>query len=319
MSSKRGKLAERRVNVGQSSTPITVETSHLERVPATVLDTPEDVVAFWIPVGDVRPSPFQYRYHVDEARLQGLAQSIASQELYQPITVRPVQTGTYEVVLGHRRLEAFKRLGRDAIPAIIREYDDAQAVRALLDENLKRADVNLFEQTEGVIRLLSLELSLQGEGVSTVRRLMEEMRGIKRSGQDLKDPQHLKAGKIVEEVTGMSWESFLINRLSVYRLSSALQEKVRQGMPYSLAVAVGRLDPALQAKALAFVQLADGWRSREEFKIWLQKQKSKTQVPPQVDHARFKKVLRRLEQKEFEPTQAARIAAMLDELEELSK
>lgn len=318
MSSKRGKLAERRAAVGQSSTPITVETTHLTRVPATVLDAPEDVVAFWIPVRDIQGSPFQYRYYLDGTHLQALMESIAARELYQPITVRPLEAGAYEVVLGHRRLEAFRRLGREAIPAIVREYNDAQVVRALLDENLKRADVNLFEQTEGVVRLLALELELQGEMVSAVRRVLEEMRSVKRSDQEVDAELHLKAARLIEDVTGMSWESFLLNRLSVYRLSAELQEKVRRGMPYSLAVAVGRLEHALQAEALDFLEVNAGeWRSREEFRAWLQKR----QAAPQHSgvQQRLKRLLKVADQKNLTPMDAQRVAALLDQLEKVLK
>lgn len=316
MSSKRGKLANRRDKVGQSSTPITVETEHLERVPPNQIDVPEDVVAFWIPLTDVRPSPFQYRYHIDDGRLQELMESIAARELYQPITVRPLDTGTYEVVLGHRRLEAFRRLGRGTIPAIVREYDDAQAIRALLDENLKRADVNLFEQTEGVVRLLALEAELLGEPVAAVRRVLEEMRGLKRAGQELADARHLKVAQTIHDVVGTSWESFLINRLSVYRLPIRLQQKVRGGMPYSLAVAVGRLDAGLHDEALAFLEMEEGqWRSREEFKTWVAARQT-VQERPQAS-ARMKRLAQGLERKQIGGEVAARVAVLLDELEAL--
>ncbi|WP_168733496.1 ParB/RepB/Spo0J family partition protein [Deinococcus sp. Arct2-2] len=316
MSSKRGKLAERRSQVGQSSTPITVQTEHLERVPASALDEAADVVAFWIPVGDIHPSPFQYRYELDEGRLSALMASIAAQELYQPITVRPREAGTYEVVVGHRRLEAFKRLGHPAIPAIVREYSDTQAIRALLDENLKRADVNLFEQTEGVVQLLTLECQLVGEPAAAVRRLLEEMRGIKRSGLELNDARHLSAARVIQDVAGMTWESFLINRLSVYRLSPPLLTHVRAGMPYSLAVAVGRLEPRRQAEAMTFLQSGpQPWRSREEFKAWAQ-QLAPADAPSNPSQ-RFKKLAYRLEHHTLSKNEAERVSALLDELEHL--
>lgn len=316
MSSKRGKLAQRRESVGQSATSITIDTAHLERVPAAELDTPEDVVAFWIPVADIRPSPFQYRYHLDEARLQALMDSIAARELYQPITVRPLRPGKYEVVLGHRRLEAFSRMGRPAIPAIVRDYDDAQTVRALLDENLKRADVNLFEQTEGLVRLLAIELNLTGEPVAAVRRLLEEMRTVKRSGAELNEPPHLKAEKLVQDITGMGWESFLTNRLSVYRLPESLQQEVRTGMPYSLAVAVGRLDPVLHAVALDHLRLDGGqWRPRQDLRAWLEDRRPA--ASPDASGERLKRIARLAARRPVPPARAARVAALLDELEAL--
>ncbi|TSA81448.1 ParB/RepB/Spo0J family partition protein [Deinococcus detaillensis] len=149
--SKRQALTGRRSQVGVSATPVNVSTGHLLPVQSTELAAGgEDLVAFWIPLCDLDPSLFQYRYTVDQQAVEALAHSIEAQDLYQPITVRPVgPSGRYQVVLGHRRLAAFQRLDRSAIPAIVRDYDDAQVVRAVLDENLRREDVNLFEQTEG--------------------------------------------------------------------------------------------------------------------------------------------------------------------------
>ncbi|WP_027482319.1 ParB/RepB/Spo0J family partition protein [Deinococcus pimensis] len=318
MSGKRARLAGRRSTVGQSATAIRVDTEHLERVARDALDAPEDVVAFWIPLGDIRQSPYQYRYHLDDARLDALARSIAAQELYQPITVRPLQAGTYEVVLGHRRLEAFRRLGRGAIPAIVREYDDAQAVRALLDENLKRADTNLFEQTEGVVRLLALQLGLPGDPVVSVRRVLDEMRSARRTDGALSDAAHLEIASTIADVTGMTWESFLTNRLSVYRLPERLQEEVRRGLPYSLAVAVGRADPSLHDAALDFLRLPTGWRTREEFKVWLDQgaQLRPSSASARVSARRLKRIAARVDGA-LTPERQARFSELLDELERL--
>jgi len=316
VSGKRARLASRRTSVGQSSTSIHVETDHLQRVPSEVLEGPEDVVAFWIPLGDIHPSPFQYRYHLDERRLDRLAGSVAARELSQPITVRPLRPGTYEVVLGHRRLEAFRRLGRTSIPAIVREYDDEQAVRALLDENLKRADTNLFEQTEGVVRLLAIQLDLPGDPAASVRRLLDEMRAVRRAGGELSETRHVTAAATITDVTGMTWESFLTNRLSVYRLPPRLQEEVRGGLPYSLAVAVGRADAALLDAALEFLRVPGGWRTREEFRAWLANEGAQDRDAGGSMGARVNRLASRL-RAPLPPDQKDRVEALIVELERL--
>ena len=187
MPNKRQLLAEQRSQVGASTTPVNVTTDHLTAVmrPPAEDGSSEDVVAYWIPLADLEPNPFQYRYTLDEGAVEALAQSIQAQELYQPITVRPTAwPGKYQVVLGHRRMEAFRRLDRPAIPAMIREYDDAQTLRAMLDENLRREDVNLFEQTEGVVRLVAISSGRSGNPVEVTRRLLGEMRAQSKTIED---------------------------------------------------------------------------------------------------------------------------------------
>jgi len=233
--SKRQLLAERRSRVGESATPVNVSTGHLTAVERTLVEdgSSEDVVAYWIPLDDLEPSPFQYRYTLDEGAVEALAQSIQAQELYQPITVRPTgQPGRYQVVLGHRRMEAFRRLKRTAVPAMIREYDDLQALRAMLDENLRREDVNLFEQTEGVVRLVAVSSGRPGDPVEVTRRLLGEMRTqMKLNGpEDLQEP-YLTTSRLIQEVTGMPWLSFYTNRMRVYSLPAALQKAVRAACP----------------------------------------------------------------------------------------
>jgi hypothetical protein len=317
--SKRQKLADLRDRVGQSSTPIHIDTQQLERVETPFLDGQEDVIAFWIPVADIEPSPYQYRYEVDEISLGALAESIAAQELYQPITVRPLDVGRYQVVLGHRRLAAFGLLGRERIPAIIRHYSDAQAVRALLDENLRRDDVNLFEQTEGVVRLVALELGLLGDPVKSVREVLEQMRSLKRSGMigDWPEQRQQRASRLILEVTGITWESFLMNRLSVYRLPDFLQQAVRSGLPYYLAVALGRAPTRVQRPALAALERHDGrWGSQQELKDWLLANLDPQPKKP-LEPKRFRQLANVFKTKPPSPDREAQILALVEEIERL--
>jgi ParB-like chromosome segregation protein Spo0J len=315
--SKRQQLADRRSRVGESATPVNIPTDHLQRAPVpSGADSAEDVVAFWIPLADLEPSPFQYRYALDEAAVGALAQSIESQELYQPITVRPSgPSGRYQVVLGHRRLEAFRRLGRVAVPAMIREYDDAQVLRAMLDENLRREDVNLFEQTEGVVRLVTVTSGRAGDPVDVTRRLLGEMRSqLKATGQEDFAEPHRTAARLIQEVTGMPWLSFYANRMRVYSLPEALQAAVRAGMPYSLALAVQRLPVARQGAALAFLGGQSGpWRSRQELQAWAGAGES----GPAAYTSRLQTLGRQLDRRTLTAADQGRVERLLEQLERL--
>ena len=318
MPSKRQQLAERRSQVGGSGTPVNVTTDHLTAVmrPPAEDGSSEDVVVYWIPLADLEPSPFQYRYSLDEGAVEALAQSIRAQELYQPITVRPTTLpGKYQVVLGHRRMEAFRRLGRPAVPAMIREYDDPQTLRAMLDENLRREDVNLFEQTEGVVRLVAISSGRPGNPAEVTRRLLGEMRTqLKATGQaELQEP-YLSTGRLIQEVTGMPWLSFYANRMRVYSLPAALQTAVRAGMPYSLALAVQRLSEDRHAAALAFLGAPNGpWRSRQDLTTWAV---GEGETPQGYLH-RLQGLGRQLDRRQLARTTQIQVEKLLKQLEGL--
>ena len=112
-----------------------------------------------LPVGEIVPNRSQPRKHFDEQAIRELGHSIHTNGLLQPITVRRLPQGEYELVAGERRLIAFRSLGREKIPAIIEEYTDGQSAVFALIENLQRRDLHFFEEAEGIERLMQ-ELGL---------------------------------------------------------------------------------------------------------------------------------------------------------------
>lgn len=100
-------------------------------------------------------SRFQPRRHFDEDKLQELADSIASQGVVQPIVVRPMPDGRYELIAGERRWRASQLAGLGEIPAVVREVDDQAAMAMALIENIQRADLNPLEEAAAMQRLLS--------------------------------------------------------------------------------------------------------------------------------------------------------------------
>ncbi len=106
-----------------------------------------------IPVGEIDRNPFQTRTRFDEAQLTELAQSIAATGVVQPIIVRRLHTGRFQLVTGERRLMASKKAGKTHIPAIVRQVSDEQAMEMTIVENLQRADLNPIEQARAYQRL----------------------------------------------------------------------------------------------------------------------------------------------------------------------
>jgi ParB family chromosome partitioning protein len=106
-----------------------------------------------IAADQIDPNPFQTRSHVDEAQLAELAASIAANGVVQPILVRPLANGRFQLIAGERRWRASKLAGKSTVPAILRQVSDEQAMEITIVENLQRADLNPMEQARAFERL----------------------------------------------------------------------------------------------------------------------------------------------------------------------
>jgi ParB family transcriptional regulator, chromosome partitioning protein len=119
-----------------------------------------------IPLEEIDRNPFQTRTHVDEAELSELAASITANGVVQPILVRPLANGRYQLIAGERRWQASKLAGKKTIPAILRQVSDEQALEITIVENLQRADLNAMEQARAFERL-SREFHMTQEQIAT--------------------------------------------------------------------------------------------------------------------------------------------------------
>jgi ParB family chromosome partitioning protein len=97
---------------------------------------------------------YQPRTRMDEAALAELAESIKAQGVMQPILVRPIDGGRYEIVAGERRWRAAQRAGLKEIPALVRVVPDQTALALSLIENIQREDLNPLEEAQGLKRLI---------------------------------------------------------------------------------------------------------------------------------------------------------------------
>jgi ParB family transcriptional regulator, chromosome partitioning protein len=107
-----------------------------------------------IPVSSIRPNPHQPRVAFDEEALAGLTASIRELGVLQPILVRPLDAGTYELIAGERRWRAAKRAGLPTIPAVSRNVDGLASMEQALVENLHRQDLNPLEEAAAFQQLI---------------------------------------------------------------------------------------------------------------------------------------------------------------------
>ena len=106
-----------------------------------------------IPLEAIDRNPYQTRSHFDEAALAELSASIAATGVVQPVLVRPLPNGRFQLIVGERRFLASKKAGKETIPAFLRQVSDQQAMEITIVENLQRADLNPMEQARAYDRL----------------------------------------------------------------------------------------------------------------------------------------------------------------------
>lgn len=105
-------------------------------------------------VGLLKPGRFQPRTRMDPQSIAELADSIRAQGLIQPILVRPVENGKYEIIAGERRWRACQLAGLTQVPVVIRAVPDKSALAMALIENIQREDLNPLEEATGIQRLI---------------------------------------------------------------------------------------------------------------------------------------------------------------------
>ena len=106
-----------------------------------------------IPLDQIDNNPFQTRSQINEEQLAELAASITANGVVQPILVRPLASGRFQLIAGERRWRASKLAGKATVPAILRQVSDEQAMEMTIVENLQRADLNPMEQARAFERL----------------------------------------------------------------------------------------------------------------------------------------------------------------------
>ncbi|MDZ7736684.1 MAG: ParB/RepB/Spo0J family partition protein [Gammaproteobacteria bacterium] len=118
-----------------------------------------------LPVDLIQRGRYQPRIEINAERLQELADSIRAQGVVQPIVVRPIEGGRYEIIAGERRWRASQQAGLHDIPAVVRDVPDQAAMCLGLIENIQRENLNPIEEARALERLLQ-EFEMTHEGVA---------------------------------------------------------------------------------------------------------------------------------------------------------
>jgi ParB family chromosome partitioning protein len=135
---------------------------------AILPETPADAASgelLELPVDLIKPNPSQPRTHFDPEALAALAASIEASGIVQPLLVRPLADGSYELVAGERRWRAAQQAGLDKVPAVAREQAEPERLQAALIENMVREDLNPVEEAKACAALVD-DLKLTKEDLA---------------------------------------------------------------------------------------------------------------------------------------------------------
>ena len=133
-----------------------------------VLQTQEEKNSLFLPISQVESCASQPRKNFDPNALADLADSIREHGIIQPLTVRKLQSGYYQIIAGERRWRAARMAGLSEVPAIVIEADDRKAMELAMIENLQREDLNPIEEAQGYMVLMSSYNMTQEEAASRV-------------------------------------------------------------------------------------------------------------------------------------------------------
>lgn len=124
--------------------------------------------SLYLPISQVESCSGQPRKHFDEEALQELADSIAEHGIIQPLTVRKLSSGYYQIIAGERRWRAARLAGLQEVPVIVMEADDRKAAELAMIENLQREDLNPMEEAAGFQSLIETYHMTQEEAARQV-------------------------------------------------------------------------------------------------------------------------------------------------------
>jgi ParB family chromosome partitioning protein len=201
-------------------------------------------------------NPNQPRRYLDEGALAALTDSIRQHGVLEPILVR--QAGEkFELIAGERRTRAAQAAGLEAIRAVVLDLDETQALEIAIIENLQREDLNPVEETDAVLRLLSVRLEKPIPAVlEVIRQVYDESRG--RSGNNIIST--VEKDRVVEIFLSLGRftpASFHTNRVPLLDMPADLIKVVREGkLHYTKARKLARVqDLAIRASILQRVLL----------------------------------------------------------------
>jgi ParB family transcriptional regulator, chromosome partitioning protein len=262
--------------------------------------------------------PQQPRRYFDPDKMAQLVNSVREHGILEPLLVRPLANGQYELVAGERRYRAAKQLGLTEVPVVIRELADHEALQLALIENLQREDLNPIEETEAILQLLGLSLNASMPEVSSLLYRMQNAAAGKVTDNVISNFEKEAVTQVFEALGGMGWESFTANRLPLMRLPEDVLQALRQGkLAYTKAQAIARLKDESQRQQVLEMAIA------QDLSLAQIREHIRNQTPaepaPQTLKTRLTATVHRMQKASFwdDPKTQKRIEKLLTQMEAL--
>jgi ParB family chromosome partitioning protein len=257
---------------------------------------------------------YQPRRYFNLEKMAHLVQSVKEHGILEPLLVRPLPNGKYELVAGERRLRAAQTAKFAEVPIVVRDLDDRQSLQVALLENLQREDLNPVEETEGILQLLMLTLDASSDQVVS---LLHQAYNAKQRGRELNGNVTIQLKKVEEvlaTVGRFNAESFRSNRLPLLSLPPDVLEVLRQGkLEYTKARSIARLKDEQMRQDLLQEAIAQNL-SLTQIKARIKDWSSSVANEPTLSD-RLVSVSRKVKRGLDDPKKQKRLEKLLQELE----
>ncbi|WP_310425501.1 ParB/RepB/Spo0J family partition protein [Chamaesiphon sp. VAR_48_metabat_135_sub] len=200
-----------------------------------------------LPPDSIKRSPYQPRKYFDSDSQAQLNANVHEFGILQNLVVRSIDDG-YELIAGERRLIAARANNLTTVPVVILALSDRDTRRLALAENIHRDNLNLIEETQAILNLLAIELEVgTNDEVKSILYALDNLAKGKKVTHNvmgnIEDRQIIVDRVITDNAKGMSWRSFVNNRLPLLNLPDLLLDAILKGeIEYTKAQAIAKID-----------------------------------------------------------------------------
>ncbi|OKH52837.1 chromosome partitioning protein ParB [Calothrix sp. HK-06] len=205
-----------------------------------------------VAIDKIKVNSKQPRRWFDPDKMAQLVESVREYGILEPLLVRPLDNGEYELIAGERRLRAAKEVKLTEVPIVIKELSDKQALSVSILENLQREDLNPVEEVEAILELLAIYLDVSTEEVKSILNVAANA---KKRNIELTEHVSRQLSLIESTLTSIgkfNAESFRTSRLPLLNLPQDVLLALRQGkLEYTKARIISRVkDDSQRAELL---------------------------------------------------------------------
>ncbi|MBE9210352.1 ParB/RepB/Spo0J family partition protein [Nostoc sp. LEGE 06077] len=274
-----------------------------------------------IPIGQIQLPSKQPRRYLDPKKQAQLVKSVQEHGILEPLLVRPLANGIYELVAGERRYRAAQELNLSDVPIISRELDDRQALQVALIENLQREDLNPVEETEAILDLLSITLNINHDEVTSVLHRANHARNRSQELEENVSLQLQTIESVLASIGRFSAESFRTSRLPLLNLPIEILKALREGqIEFTKARAIARIKNEEQRRDLLKIAIVQNL-SLSQIKQKIQELNVNAKENPNSYVKKYSQIGQQLKKANIwnDPDKRAKLDNLLSQIQDLLK